>query len=61
MISYLAVIQYVTNVSDDVGKLRDFLSALLELRSNTVAPTDVPAHLVPNTHTHTSNLYTVAI
>lgn len=43
--THLAIVKYVTNISNDVWKLDDFLSALLKLCSNTVAPTDVTAHL----------------
>lgn len=42
---HLAIVKYVTNISDDVWKLDDFLSALLKLSSYTVAPTDVATHL----------------
>ncbi len=49
MCSYLAVVQNVTNVSNNVRKLDYFLSALLELSSDAVTPADVSTHL--ETHT----------
>ncbi len=42
----------MTHVSDDVGQLDYFLSALLELSSDAIAPTDVPAHLEAHIYNH---------
>lgn len=43
--SYLSIEQDVTEVPDDVGQFNDLFPAFLKLGCNTVALTDVPAHL----------------
>lgn len=45
LFTHLSIVKYVANISDDVWKLNEFLSAFLKLSSYTVAPTDVAAHL----------------
>lgn len=57
MFTYLAIIKYVTNVTDDVWKLDDLLSALLKLSSYTVAPTDVATYLQTNTQVSAKIFY----
>lgn len=51
--SYLAIVENMTDISNNVGKLNNFLPALLELSSYAIAPTDVPAHL-KNTQSFTT-------
>ena len=44
-VSYLSIEQDVTEVPDDVWQFNYLFSALLKLGCDTVALTDVPAHL----------------
>lgn len=42
---HLSIVQDVTEVSDDIGQFDDLFPAFFKLSCDTVALTDVPAHL----------------